>query len=90
VLLVILHRLLGGLELTRLWRDAGLIALACSVMGLGVWALLAFAGAWPPALLGLVGVAGGGALYAALTYALGVTDARQWVSLVARRMGPRA
>jgi putative peptidoglycan lipid II flippase len=90
VLLVILHRLLGGLELTRLRRDAGLIALACSVMGLGVWALLAFAGAWPPALLGLVGVAGGGGLYAALTYALGVTDARQWIALVARRMGPRA
>jgi putative peptidoglycan lipid II flippase len=87
VLLVLLRRLLQGLNLGRLRRDLALMGVACAAMALGHWVMRVFASGWPAVGVALVGVAAGAVLYGAVTYGLHVTDARLLPALVGRRLG---
>jgi putative peptidoglycan lipid II flippase len=87
VLLVLLRRLLQGLNLGRLRRDLALMGVACAAMALGLWVMRVFASGWPAVGVALVGVAAGAVLYGAVTYGLHVTDARLLPALVGRRLG---
>ena len=86
VLLALMRRRLGGLEVPDLLRATGLSALASAGMGLALWAWMAAAAYQPDWLLVMVGIGLGGGVYAALLPLLGVREARQIVKWAWRKI----
>jgi len=83
VLVLILRRRLGGVEGGSLWSSLARIVAASAVMGVVLGAVLILLRAWPGALVAIVGVVAGGAVYLAVAYALGAPE----MALVRRAAG---
>jgi putative peptidoglycan lipid II flippase len=85
-LLFLMRRRLGGLDGRRILTGLGQAGLAALVMGAAVLGWLLLAGDGSFALSALGGVAAGGAIYGLGLLALGVSEARQVIGLVQRRV----
>ncbi len=85
VLLLLLRRRLGGVGGHALRGGFARMALAAGVMGGALWLLLQALAGWPTLLSTPLIIALGGGLYLALTWLLGVDEARLLPRLLRRR-----
>jgi putative peptidoglycan lipid II flippase len=85
----LLSRRLKGLDFIRLWPGLWRTALASALMGAALGAWLALTPGRPVWLVGLGGVAVGGAVFGALAYALGCPEARLLPALLLERLNRR-
>ncbi len=82
-LLVLLRPLMGGLAEPGLGQAVGKMSLVAGGMGLALWALKPFLPANPTWLGGLVGILGGGLVYVALAYVIGLEE----LAVIRRKVG---
>jgi hypothetical protein len=85
-LLLIMRRRLNGLQGRRLLQAVWQGVLAAAAMGLVLWGWLAISAGQPAWLVTLGGLAIGVSVYGAVILAAGVTEGRQVVAILRRRI----
>jgi putative peptidoglycan lipid II flippase len=86
VLLVLIRRRVGGLEIAQIRRGLGITLAGCALLAGGLAAWLNAAAQTPAWMVGGVGVIGGALAYFAVTRLLGAPEARLAPSLVLERL----
>jgi putative peptidoglycan lipid II flippase len=84
-LMWLLRRRLNGLDLTRAWPGLARAALATALMGAALWAWLTVSQPYNPWVVGLGGVAVGGAVFAVAAVALRVPEVALVRTMLRRR-----
>lgn len=86
VLLYIMNKRLHGLEGSRLWHGLVQAALGSLVMGVVIFAWLAFAGSRPNWLLAISGISLGLVFYGGVSWALKVPELNEFLVFVRKRL----